>query len=200
MNELHQVMHGLAVKKHAKVDEVAKLVDKDPATVSDVLSRSEKEGRVIEVGGKYTLSPLGRIALDSEYSREYDALRQNRDFIEAYEAFEKINTQLKALITDWQTMEVGGERVANDHSNKDHDMEVIDRLGDLHEKADRILARLEAELPRIAYYRDGLLSALERAEDGDIEWVSDAKIPSYHTLWFELHEDLLRLLGRIREE
>ena len=47
---------------------------------------------------------------------------------------------------------------------------------------------------------DKLLAALEKAEDGAIEWVSDAKIESYHTLWFELHEDLLRLMGREREE
>ena len=43
-------------------------------------------------------------------------------------------------------------------------------------------------------------TALEKAEDGAIEWVSDAKIESYHTLWFELHEDLLRLMRREREE
>jgi hypothetical protein len=42
--------------------------------------------------------------------------------------------------------------------------------------------------------------ALEKAEDGATEWVSDAKIESYHTLWFELHEDLLRLMRREREE
>ncbi len=42
--------------------------------------------------------------------------------------------------------------------------------------------------------------ALERAEGGAIEWVSDARILSYHTVWFELHEDLLRILGRQRSE
>ena len=47
---------------------------------------------------------------------------------------------------------------------------------------------------------DKLGAALEKAEDGAIEWVSDAKIESYHTLWFELHEDLLRLMRREREE
>jgi hypothetical protein len=30
--------------------------------------------------------------------------------------------------------------------------------------------------------------------------VSSPKIESYHTLWFELHEDLLRLLGKRRSE
>ncbi|NQV20995.1 MAG: hypothetical protein HQ511_06225, partial [Rhodospirillales bacterium] len=45
-----------------------------------------------------------------------------------------------------------------------------------------------------------LLAALEKAEDGETEFVSGAKVDSYHTVWFELHEDLLRILGREREE
>jgi len=45
-----------------------------------------------------------------------------------------------------------------------------------------------------------LTAALERAEDGAIEWVSDVRIASYHTVWFEMHEDLLRALGRERVE
>ena len=28
----------------------------------------------------------------------------------------------------------------------------------------------------------------------------DAMIESYHTVWFEMHEDLLRLLARVRDE
>ena len=40
-------------------------------------------------------------------------------------------------------------------------------------------------------YRDKLTKALEKAEDGAIDWVSDARIESYHTQWFELHEDLI---------
>ena len=108
--------------------------------------------------------------------------------------------QLKALITAWQTISVGGERIANDHSSKAHDEAVIDRLGDLHERADRIFGRLSAHHPRLNFYSTRLLSALEKAEDGAVEWVSDAKIESYHTLWFELHEDLLRMVGRQREE
>jgi hypothetical protein len=49
-------------------------------------------------------------------------------------------------------------------------------------------------------YAQKLLAALEAAEDGDREWVSDVRRESYHTVWFELHEDLLRIMGRAREE
>jgi len=63
-----------------------------------------------------------------------------------------------------------------------------------------LLTRMESVMPRFSYYRIRLLEALERAESGKIEWVSSPKIESYHTLWFELHEDLLRLLGKQRSE
>ena len=49
-------------------------------------------------------------------------------------------------------------------------------------------------------YRDKLTKALEKAEDGAIDWVSDARIENYHTLWFELDEDLLCMVGRDRDE
>jgi hypothetical protein len=70
----------------------------------------------------------------------------------------------------------------------------------LHERALTVLGRFAAALPRMAVYRDKLETALEKAEDGAVEWVSDAKLDSYHTVWFELHEDLLRMLGRERVE
>jgi hypothetical protein len=138
--------------------------------------------------------------LAGEYSRFNESLRANHDFVAAYQRFEVINKDLKQLITDWQTMDVGGKRVANDHSNKDYDERVIGRLGDLHERFEPILKKLCAGEPRLKVYSDKLGVALEKAEDGEAAWVSDAKLDSYHTVWFELHEDLLRLLGHVREE
>jgi hypothetical protein len=79
-------------------------------------------------------------------------------------------------------------------------MRIVDRLGNLHERAEKILVQLINGLPRFDYYQRKLTGALEKAEDGQSEWVSDARLPSYHTLWFELHEDLLRILGRRRVE
>ena len=200
MSPMHLVLHGLAIKKHAGPDEIAGLIGLGPEEAARYLLAAAAGGRAVEANGKYLLSPLARVALESDYSRHYGELRENADFFAAYEAFERLNVQLKALITDWQTMEVGGERVANDHGNAEYDAKLIDRLGDMHERADAILKRLAAGLPRLDYYRRHLLAALERVEDGAIEWVSDAKIESYHTLWFELHEDLLRIVGRTRVE
>ena len=77
---------------------------------------------------------------------------------------------------------------------------IIDRLGRFHDRVTPLLNQFAVLLPRLGVYRDGLLAALERAEDGDIAFVSDVGCESYHTLWFDLHEELLRLSGTERVE
>ena len=200
MNEAHLVMHGLAIKKHATPEAVAGILGMEVETVRTVLAQLVEGKRVVEAQGKYMLAPATRMALDSDYSRLYEEARGDSSFRDGYNEFERLNTTLKQLITEWQTIEVRGQRVPNDHRDKDYDDKIIDRLGELHERAEAALEKLARVLPRFSIYRDKLAAALEKAEDGDIAWVSDAKIESYHTLWFELHEDLLRLMRREREE
>ena len=50
-------------------------------------------------------------------------------------------------------------------------------------------------VPRLAVHRRRLSEALARASAGETDYVSGVRVASYHTVWFELHEDLLRLLG-----
>ncbi|MCX7170165.1 MAG: hypothetical protein NTY41_07690 [Proteobacteria bacterium] len=199
-NDLHLVLHGLAIKKHATAEAIAGIIGLAPAHVAALLQESVSKGNVVEAKGKFSLQPMARIALEGDYSRYCSELRENQEFVRTYADFEVVNNALKALITDWQVVEIAGARVPNDHGDKEYDNRIIDRLGDLHERAERVLTRFAGHLPRLAIYRDKLLAALEQAEDGALEWVSDARIESYHTLWFELHEDLLRMLGRTRVE
>jgi hypothetical protein len=199
-NDLHRVMHGVAIRKHGDAAAIAGLADLPLDKVRKVLENALAGGRVSEIDGKYLLTACGQMMLAGEYSRFNDSLRSNAEFIAAYQRFEVINKELKQVITDWQTMEVGGKRVANDHSNKSYDERVIGRLGDLHERFEPILNKLCSGEPRLKVYRNKLGVALEKTEDGNTAWVSDAKLDSYHTVWFELHEDLLRILGHEREE
>jgi hypothetical protein len=193
-------MHGIAIKKHTNAAAIAAIVGLPVATVADVLSHAEAAGRVMDADGKYMLSPAGHMILSGEYSRFYDELRADEAFVRAYEQFDQINTDLKQLITDWQTLDIAGKRMPNDHSDRDYDEKIISRIGDLHERFEPILDRMIGGEPRLTVYKSKLLAALEKAEDGEIGWVSDAKIDSYHTVWFEMHEDLLRILGRERAE
>lgn len=200
MKDSQLALHGLAIKKHATAEDVAAITRLSPQIVGKHLEAAVANGRAMKSGDKYMLQPAAQIALKSAYSRDYADERANSEFQAVYDEFEKINEQLKSLITEWQTIEVAGRSMPNDHSDAEHDQKIIDRLGDLHERAEPMLDRLAQHLPRLSVWKDLLLSALENAEDGDIAWVSDAKCMSYHTVWFELHEDLIRVLGRERLE
>lgn len=194
------VFHGVAIKRHAGPAAIAELVALPEPRVSALLADAVATGRVVDAGGAFILAPLTRVGLEARYAKHFAGLRGDKAFEQAYLAFEVVNKALKQVITDWQTISVGGNKVANDHSDKAHDQAVIDRLGDVHEQVEPLLAALSAKWPRMKVYAEKLLAALEAAEDGEIEWVSDIRRDSYHTVWFELHEDLLRIMGRVREE
>lgn len=194
-------LHGLAVKKAGGAAEVAAVLGGDEGEVGAALEAAVAEGRAAGADGKYMVSPAGREWLDERYPEAYAELRDNPDSSEAYERFERINRELLGLFTDWQMMpSAGGERVPNDHSDEAYDHGLIDKLGAQHERAEKVLDRFSELEPRLAVYRRRLDDAYDKVLAGDIEYVSAPRIDSYHTVWFELHEDLLRMLGREREE
>jgi hypothetical protein len=200
MNRLTEILHGVAVKKYATIAEIASVTGVDADQVRGFAEKATAGGRLQFNGDKYLLTPLAQVALRFDYSRQFDAVRSDSAFRIAYERFETINTDLKSLITRWQTIDTRGARVANDHSDREYDMEIIADLGDINDRVEGLLRTFESALPRFAYYRVNLNAALEKAEAGAPEWVSSARVLSYHTLWFELHEDLLRILDKRRRD
>ncbi|HVO53105.1 MAG TPA: hypothetical protein VMT37_01690 [Solirubrobacterales bacterium] len=194
-------LHGLAVKKAGSPAAVAAVLGADESEIESALEAAVAEGRAAGAKGTFMVAPAGREWLDSRYPEAYAEFRADPAASEAYERFERINRELLSLFTDWQMMPAaGGERVPNDHSDADYDNGVIDRLGAQHERAEKVLDRFAELDPRLGIYETRLDEAYDRVLAGEIDWVSGARIDSYHTVWFELHEDLLRMLGREREE
>jgi hypothetical protein len=200
MTDRFDAMHGLAIRKFAPPAAVAALLGAAEADVAAGLDAAVADGLAMGAKGAFMLTPKGQQALAADYPTRFAAQRADAAFVDGYARFEAVNTALKSLITDWQTLDVAGQRVPNDHSDAAHDAKIIDRLGALHERAEPVLAALAAGLPRLARYGERLAVALDQAEGGAIEFVSGAKIDSYHTVWFELHEDLLRILDRRRDD
>ncbi len=193
-------MHGLAIKKFGTAAAVADLLAGDEAAVTAYLTEAVAAGEAAGAKGAFMLSGKGQAALAEAYPGEFAAHRADESLKKGYAQFEVVNNELKQLITEWQTIEVAGERVPNDHSDSEYDRKLIDRIATLHERAEPILAAMAKSLPRLSRYADRLGEALDKVDDGQVEFVSGAKVSSYHTVWFELHEDLLRLLDRKREE
>jgi hypothetical protein len=194
-------LHGLAVKKAGGADAVAAVLGGEEGDVAAALEQAVASGRAAGANGTFMVSPAGREWLDERYPEAFAEFRSNEDATEAYERFERINRELLSLFTDWQMMPTaGGERIPNDHSDADYDAGVVDRLGAQHERAEKVLDRFAELEPRLAVYQTRLDEAYDKVLAGDNDYVSGARIDSYHTVWFELHEDLLRMLGREREE
>jgi pyruvate,orthophosphate dikinase len=77
---------------------------------------------------------------------------------------------------------------------------VLERLAALAADADAWLAARSTALPRLATYRSRLRQAADLAIAGDGRYVASPRVDSYHGIWFELHEELIQLAGRTREE
>lgn len=116
---------------------------------------------------------------------------------EAFRRFLDLNPRLLELCTDWQMVKVGGTVVMNDHSDTEYDAAVIDRLIRLDRSAQAVIADLASQLARFDRYQVRLSAALDRVLAGDRSAFAD-DLESYHTVWFQLHEDLLVTLGLVR--
>jgi hypothetical protein len=194
-------LHGLAVKKAGGPAAVAAILGVEEAGVAASLEAAVEAGRAAGAKGTFMVAPAGREWLDERYPEAFAEFRANPAATEAYERFERINRKLLELFTDWQMIPAaGGERIANDHSDADYDAGIVDRLGEKHERAEKVLDDFAELEPRLSVYKERLDEAYDKVLAGEHDYVSAVRIDSYHTVWFELHEDLLRMLGREREE
>jgi hypothetical protein len=104
-----------------------------------------------------------------------------------YDSFLELNQAAKTLVSEWQ-QGVPDEAAA------------IARLEDIGEKAGEALRYAGREEPRFARYASRLDTALDRVAAGEERYIGDPSLDSFHTVWFECHEDFLLTLGLTREE
>ncbi len=145
-------------------------------------------------GPTLRISPEGRVRLEELLTSE----RQQVDvaaILSAHSEFRSLNSEFKALVTDWQ-LRCGQP---NTHDDADYDAAVLDRLVEVHHRVMLIVDAAAAELPRLGRYAAKLQTALDRVRAGDTMWLSRPLIDSYHTVWFELHEELILAAGLTRD-
>jgi len=194
------VLHGLRLKGFSEAPGVAELVGLSEAKVNDQLERLQSEALVLHRDGRLTgwaLTPAGRTAQEAELKEELDACGGRDDVLGAYKRFLDLNTDLLEICTAWQMKD---ETTLNDHADSAYDAGVIDQLRGLHGKLEPILDDLEATLGRFRGYRPRFEGALTKVSAGEVEWFAKPLIDSYHTVWFQLHEDLLNTLGVERSQ
>lgn len=182
---------------------MARLVHVDGPTVSAVLSEEVDAGTVVHHRGRlsgWTLTAHGRIEGERLLAVEMDRSGARGAIAASYEDFLVLNTEFLDICSAWQIVIVDGQEVVNDHGDVTHDRGVLDRLDVVHERALRLTDKLGASSPRFSGYAERLTAAQARVASGETEWLTRPTIDSYHSVWFELHENLLASLGRRRSQ
>ena len=192
---MDQLLQVLRIKGRATPEVLTAVVELDVLTE---IERCEREGLIEQTRLGYRITDAGRERVDALYTAERERARPV--IVQTYEAFLPINDEVKQIVTDWQMRIVDGQMVLNDHQDRSHDDTVISRLQDVDSKAAPPLASLAAALPRFEAYSRRLQRALARVREGDHTMLAAPIKDSYHTVWFELHEDLLLLSGNQRDE
>lgn len=111
--------------------------------------------------------------------------------------FLPVNGELKRVCATWQTRADGSPNI---HDDADYDASVIAEVAAVNESVTALLRANASAEPRLARYADRLDSALRRLQSGETTAFLRPMSESYHDIWMELHEDLLLLAGRVRDE
>jgi hypothetical protein len=192
------VMHGLRLKGFAEPPVVAEAVDLPEDHARSLLDELVAAGAAAYRDGRlsgYLLTPVGRAEHARLLSEELDVHGVREAVRTAYARFLGLNTGLLEVCTAWQLRDLDGESTVNDHSDPAYDRAVIEQLCDLHGRVHPICLELATSLARYGVYGPRLTAAVDKVSSGDIDWFTKPVIASYHTVWFELHEDLLATLG-----
>jgi pyruvate, orthophosphate dikinase len=115
----------------------------------------------------------------------------------ALDAFLPLDQRMKTTVTAWQMRD---EQTVNDHTDEAYDAAVLADLRSLHADAAGWLRSLGDAVPRFGQYLARFDRAVAAVDAGDARFVASPRVDSYHSVWFELHEDLIRLAGRTRED
>ncbi|BCQ07942.1 hypothetical protein JMUB5695_01367 [Mycobacterium heckeshornense] len=191
MSEL-TVLQTVRLKGRVSPAELAATLGADPAEIARTVRQLTESGLLVG-DAVLQLSRDGRARLDELLTKERSDVDTSA-LIAAYEHFRVVNADFKKAVTDWQLRD--GD--PNTHQDAEYDAGVLARIDAIHQRVVPIIAAAAAQLPRLSAYSAKLQRALDRVKAGDIAWLSRPLIDSYHTVWFELHEELIAAAGLTR--
>jgi hypothetical protein len=197
-----RVVHVLRVRGFVDTPLVAEVAGMSVDEATSVLTALEAAGHARHREGRmsgWMLTSDGRAHGEVLLAEELAGLGCRAEVEGAYSRFLEGNQGFLGLCTDWQLRpdpgDLSGEPVMNDHADPAYDEAVIGRLAETDSAIQPVCAALAALLERFGGYGERFATALARVTGGDLDWFTKPMIESYHTVWFELHENLLATLG-----
>jgi pyruvate,orthophosphate dikinase len=193
------IVRALLIKGVVTAETLAPAMVARPEELGPVLEEMAAGGLIGDPGALIQLTDEGK-ALGSEMIAADSEAWGVDNASAALDAFLPLDHRVKEVVTAWQMSEVDGAPVLNDHSDAEYDAAVLERFALLHQDATTWLATLVDGLPRLADYVSRLDRAAGLVAEGDHGYIASPRVDSYHSVWFELHEDLILLAGRNRAD
>ena len=173
------VIRGMT--RGAPDEATAQLVQQGLAMSKGPITMPTPEGTAAAAG-------LLRLRPGSQEETELDKL---------FDGFLPVNRRLRDVCSAWQTRPDG---TPNDHSDGGYDDATRDRLDEVHSAIGPVLRRMAGVQPRLAGYRPRLQDALDKFDEGESNWLASPLMDSYHTVWMQLHQELILMLGLTRAD
>jgi pyruvate,orthophosphate dikinase len=190
------LMRALALLGIAGEERLAASLAVNAETVCCVIGSLES-GHVNRTPRGLQIGPEGRawlqVQLEAERARIDRAVADR-----LYRSFMVFDDGFKRLVAAWQVRTEDGREVRNDHADAAYDTVVRERLLAFHGEAGPLIDEICAVVSRLQPYRLRLARASAAVAAGDGSMIASPLKDSYHTIWFELHEELMHLSGRSR--
>ena len=192
-----QIIHVLSIKGFAKEESLAVAAGLEVSDIVLIVQSLIEEGLLesSRIGMKLTEKGRRAAAKVLEDVRETTDLAALETF---YQAFTPINQDYKKSVSSWQIKTVGKSAEPNDHEDAEYDQRVLTEMFKDHDSLKHLVATHLASCPLLRDYARRLEIAFAQVSAGHEQFVTGALIDSYHTVWFEFHEALIRLSGRDR--
>ncbi len=191
------LVRALAIVGTLSAERLAERLMADDSAVAALIDEAVSAALVEQSADGVRLTANGRTRAAQLFAADRAAYGDERSGA-TLEAFHPLDQRVKQIVTAWQLREVDGQQTFNDHTDAAYDAAVLRDLATLQAEMVVWLSPLAGVLPRFAGYATRLDRAVALATDGDQRYVASPRVDSYHTAWFELHEDLIRLAGRDR--
>ncbi len=195
------VLHAVRLRGFADSAAVARRFALDPATTEDLLLDQQAYGWVswteFAGTGGWSLTGRGRAENERRLATELRDVPGGAAAVHrVHQAFLPLNARLRQACTDWQLKPgPAGPLSPNAHDDPAWDGRVLRELTALGAALGPLAAELAELLDRFRGYGTRFATAAGRAAGGEPSWVDGGGADSCHTVWFELHEDLIATLG-----
>lgn len=196
-------LHAVRIKGFADDATVARRFGLDRAEVTEHLLDFEAYGWVrrsdfLDLSG-WGVTDRGRTENEAQLRAELHESGAEPAVRAAYARFLTHNERLLKACTRWQLRpQPADPYAANDHSDWGWDERVLRDLRDLAVRLREVVTELSGALTRFGGYDQRFEASLRRVDEGDLSGVDEPRVDSCHTVWMELHEDLLATLGESR--